>query len=117
MQRPSVRKPGTAGLVTAAVIGLLLGGCSSDEPAATPSASPEPTPTPTLVAEFHSGFARSVSDSIPYAVTQGFDMRTLGYGYAIIGAVGPSRFYERTVGATPIPDSEPGVYAGLLKPK
>jgi LCP family protein required for cell wall assembly len=52
MQRPSVRKPGTAGLVTAAVIGLLLGGCSSDEPAATPSASPEPTPTPTLVAEF-----------------------------------------------------------------
>jgi GNAT superfamily N-acetyltransferase len=45
------------------------------------------------------------------------DMRTLGYGYAIIGAVGPSRFYERAVGATPIPDSEPGVYAGLLKPK
>lgn len=52
MQGPSVRKPGTAGLVTAAIIGLLLGGCSSDEPAATPSASPEPTPTPTLVAEF-----------------------------------------------------------------
>ena len=43
------------------------------------------------------------------------DMRTLGYGYAIIGDVGPSEFYERTVGATPIPDSEPGVYAGLLK--
>ena len=44
-------------------------------------------------------------------------MRTLGYGYAIIGDVGPSQFYERTVGATPIPDSEPGVYAGLLKLK
>ena len=44
------------------------------------------------------------------------DMRTLGYGYAIIGDVGPSAFYERTVGATLIPDSEPGVYAGLLKP-
>ena len=43
-------------------------------------------------------------------------MRTLGYGYAIIGDVGPSAFYERTVGATLIPDSEPGVYAGLLKP-
>ena len=43
------------------------------------------------------------------------DMRTLGYGYAIIGDVGPSAFYERTVGATPIPNSEPGVYAGLLK--
>ncbi len=47
-----MHNPGTAVLVTAAVIGLLLGGCSSDEPAATPSASPEPTPTPTLVAEF-----------------------------------------------------------------
>ena len=43
------------------------------------------------------------------------DMRTLGYGYGIIGDVGPSEFYERSVGATPIPDSEPGVYAGLLK--
>jgi GNAT superfamily N-acetyltransferase len=43
------------------------------------------------------------------------DMRTLGYGYGIIGDVGPSEFYERTVGATQIPDSEPGVYAGLLK--
>ncbi|WP_095091103.1 GNAT family N-acetyltransferase [Mesorhizobium sophorae] len=42
------------------------------------------------------------------------DMRVMGYGYAIIGDVGPSEFYERTVGATQIPDSEPGVYAGLL---
>ena len=42
------------------------------------------------------------------------DMRTLGYGYGIIGDVGPSAFYERTVGATQIPNSEPGVYAGLL---
>jgi predicted N-acetyltransferase YhbS len=43
------------------------------------------------------------------------DMRSVGYGYSIIGDVGPSAFYERTVGATQIPDSEPGVYAGLLK--
>jgi ribosomal protein S18 acetylase RimI-like enzyme len=43
------------------------------------------------------------------------DMRALGYGYGLIGDVGPSEFYERTVGATQIPDSEPGVYAGLLK--
>ncbi|MFD1983703.1 GNAT family N-acetyltransferase [Mesorhizobium newzealandense] len=43
------------------------------------------------------------------------DMRVMGYGYAIIGDVGPSEFYERTVGARQIPDSEPGVYAGLLK--
>jgi ribosomal protein S18 acetylase RimI-like enzyme len=43
------------------------------------------------------------------------DMRTLGYGYAIIGDVGPAEFYERAVGATPIPGSEPGIFAGLLK--
>jgi ribosomal protein S18 acetylase RimI-like enzyme len=42
------------------------------------------------------------------------DLKTMGYGYAIIGDVGPSAFYERTVGAKPIPDSAPGVYAGLL---
>lgn len=45
------------------------------------------------------------------------DMRAMGYGYAIIGDVGPSEFYERSVGATPIPDSEPGVYRGMLKPE
>ena len=42
------------------------------------------------------------------------DLKTMGYGYAIIGDVGPSAFYERTVGAMPIPDSAPGVYAGFL---
>jgi ribosomal protein S18 acetylase RimI-like enzyme len=44
------------------------------------------------------------------------DMRAMGYGYAIIGAVGPSEFYVRSVGATPIPDSEPGIYRGMLRP-
>jgi len=44
------------------------------------------------------------------------DMRAMGYGYAIIGDVGPSEFYERSVGATVIPDSEPGVYRGMLRP-
>lgn len=43
-----------------------------------------------------------------------FDLRTMGYGYAIIGDVGPSAFYEKTVGAMPIPDSAPGIYAGML---
>jgi predicted N-acetyltransferase YhbS len=43
------------------------------------------------------------------------DLKTMGYAYAIIGDVGPSEFYERTVGATQIPNSEPGIYAGLLK--
>lgn len=44
------------------------------------------------------------------------DMRAIGYGYAIIGDVGPSAFYEKSVGATMIPDSEPGIYRGMLRP-
>lgn len=38
-----------------------------------------------------------------------------GYGYAIIGAAGPTEFYTRTVGAIAIDDSWPGVYRGLLR--
>ena len=37
-----------------------------------------------------------------------------GYAYAIIGGVGPARFYEKTVGATLIPNSDPGVYGDML---
>lgn len=43
------------------------------------------------------------------------DMAAVGYGYAIIGAAGPTAFYEKTVGAIAIPNSEPGVYAGMLR--
>ena len=43
------------------------------------------------------------------------DLKTMGYAYAIIGDVGPSGFYEKTVGAMPIPNSAPGIYAGMLK--
>jgi GNAT superfamily N-acetyltransferase len=42
------------------------------------------------------------------------DMRAHGYGYAIIGAAGPTDFYTKAVGAIPIDDSWPGVYRGLL---
>jgi GNAT superfamily N-acetyltransferase len=41
-------------------------------------------------------------------------MRTQGYGYAVIGAVGPASFYRRIVGAVPIEGSSPGLFAGLL---
>ncbi len=41
-------------------------------------------------------------------------LRELGYVYAIIGGAGPTEFYEKTVGATVIPDSEPGIYTDLL---
>ena len=37
-----------------------------------------------------------------------------GYGYAIIGSVGPAAFYEKVVGATIIPDSTPGVYKDFV---
>src|SRR5215510_15787135 len=44
-------------------------------------------------------------------------LREMGYVYAIIGAAGPVRFYQKTVGAIIIPDSEPGIYTDLLKTK
>jgi GNAT superfamily N-acetyltransferase len=40
--------------------------------------------------------------------------REQGYAYAIIGGVGPAEFYARTVGATAISGSTPGIYAGML---
>lgn len=43
-------------------------------------------------------------------------LRELGYVYGIIGAAGPTDFYQKTVGAVVIPDSEPGIYTDLLKP-
>ncbi len=42
-------------------------------------------------------------------------LRDLGYVYGIIGAAGPVQFYEEMVGATVIPDSEPGIYTDLLR--
>ena len=43
-----------------------------------------------------------------------WDLREMGYVYGIIGRAGPVEFYEKTVGATAIPDSEPGIYTDLL---
>jgi predicted GNAT family acetyltransferase len=42
-------------------------------------------------------------------------LREMGYVYGIIGRVGPIGFYEKTVGAIVIPDSEEGIYTDLLK--
>lgn len=38
------------------------------------------------------------------------DMKLAGYGYAVIGSVGPVDFYQRVVGAIEIPDSTPGLW-------
>jgi len=45
------------------------------------------------------------------------DMKHAGYGYAIIGGVGPADYYAKTVGAVPIEGSDIGIYRGLLGAK
>lgn len=42
-------------------------------------------------------------------------LRELGYVYGVIGGAGPIEFYENSVGAIVIPNSEPGIYTDLLK--
>ena len=39
-----------------------------------------------------------------------YGLEAMGYAYGIIFNVGPADFYTRTVGATVIPNSDPGVY-------
>ena len=38
-------------------------------------------------------------------------LREEGYGYAIIGSVGPAEFYQQVCGAERIENSSPGIYA------
>lgn len=38
------------------------------------------------------------------------DMKLKGYGYAIIGGVGPAEFYRKAIAAEDIPDSAPGIW-------
>ena len=42
-------------------------------------------------------------------------MRALGYGYAVVGAVGAPDFFRRVAAAVEIDGSTPGIYQGLLK--
>ncbi len=42
-------------------------------------------------------------------------MREMGYGYAIIGGVGPAAFYEKICGAKVIEGSDQSVYAALYR--
>src|SRR3954469_18591315 len=62
---------------------------------------------PTGVAKSERG--RGVGYALLLACLWG--VREMGCVYAIIGGAGPVEFYERTVGATLIPDSAPGIYA------
>lgn len=42
-------------------------------------------------------------------------MREMGYGYAIIGGVGPAEFYEKAVNAKLIEGSEVSIYENLIR--
>ncbi|MBI5947931.1 MAG: GNAT family N-acetyltransferase [Chloroflexi bacterium] len=42
-------------------------------------------------------------------------LKAAGYAYAIIGAAGPTAFYERAANATAIPGSDPGIYRDRLR--
>ena len=66
---------------------------------------------PTGVAEKERG--KNIGTALLVACLHG--LREMGYVYGIIGGAGPTEFYARSVGATPIPDSEPGFYSDLLK--
>ena len=44
------------------------------------------------------------------------DMRTMGYAYAVAGAVGAPEFFRRVAGATEIEGSTRGIYRGILTP-
>jgi GNAT superfamily N-acetyltransferase len=66
-------------------------------------------PTAVLEAERGRGIGRALLLSALHA------QRAQGYGYSIIGGVGPAGFYAKTVGATLIEGSNPGIYAGRLR--
>ena len=66
---------------------------------------------PTGVAEAWQG--RGIGKALLLACLWG--LREAGYVYGIIGRAGPIEFYQKAVNAIVIPDSDPGIYADLLK--
>ena len=66
-------------------------------------------PTGVVEAAQHKGIGKAL------LLASLWGLREMGYVYGIIGAAGPVYFYQRTVGAIIIPDSEPGIYVDLLK--
>jgi len=45
------------------------------------------------------------------------DMASQGYAYGIIGATSSPDFYRKEIAAVEIPESTPGFYRGMLKPR
>lgn len=65
-------------------------------------------PTYVLESERGKGIGKALLLSCLHA------LREQGYGYAIIGSIGPQQYYEKCVGAMLIPDSTPGIYKDYL---
>jgi len=65
---------------------------------------------PTGVAEAYRG--KGIGKAL--LLTCLLEMKLKGYGYAIIGWVGPQEFYEKSAGAIVIPDSTPGIWKDWL---
>lgn len=57
--------------------------------------------------------ARGIGIGHALLVASLLDLKTMGYAYAIIGDVGPSAFYEKTVKAVPIPVSGAHIHDAL----
>ncbi len=66
---------------------------------------------PTGVAESERG--KGIGKALLLACMWGF--YEMGYAYGIIGGAGPVDFYAKTVGASVIPDSVPGIYTDLIQ--
>ena len=66
---------------------------------------------PTGVVQYMQG--RGIGKALLLACLWG--LHEMGYVYAIIGGAGPVEFYEKTVGASVIPESEPGIYTDPLR--
>jgi len=65
---------------------------------------------PTAVAESFRG--QGIGKALLLACL--LEMKLKGYGYAIIGWIGPQEFYEKAAGAVVIPDSTPGIWKNWL---
>jgi GNAT superfamily N-acetyltransferase len=68
---------------------------------------------PTGVSSSH----RGVGVGAALLVAALYGLRERGYVYGIIGGAGPVAFYAKTVHATVIEGSDPGIYSDLLAPE
>src|SRR5947207_3437727 len=68
-------------------------------------------PTGVMEQARHKGIGRALLDATLR------DMASQGYAYGIIGATSSPDFYRKEIAAVEIPESTPGFYRGMLKPR